>query len=115
VAVEMSERTVLYRLFTAEGTLLYIGISSRVEYRICCEHLVNKDWFKLVERATFEHFDLRWRAEMAEIKAIQREVPLYNVAHNEMPYSQRDDAFGVLRQRVERKRAKTEEEIEYAD
>jgi hypothetical protein len=111
----MSESTVLYRLFTAEGTLLYIGISSRVEYRLCCEHLVHKNWFKVVERATFEHFDLRWLAEEAERKAIEREVPLYNVAHNDMPYSHRKFALEELKDRVERNRVKTEEEIEYAD
>src|SRR3990167_7345586 len=105
----MKERTVLYRLYTAGMELLYIGVSSRVECRICCEHFVDKHWFCEVEKATFEHFELRWQAEEAEKLAIQRECPLYNVAHNEMPYGGRQHAWEILHDRLENKRELEEE------
>jgi hypothetical protein len=76
--------TTLYRLFSAENTLLYVGISSRVEQRFFCQHLFEKDWWREVERSTFEHFDYREHAEAAEVKAIETEVPVYNIAHNEL-------------------------------
>ena len=105
----MKERTVLYRLYTAGMELLYIGISSRVEYRICCEHLVDKHWFSEVERATFEHFDSRAMAEVMEKDAIKRECPLYNVAHNEMPYGGRKHAWETLHDRLDNKRELADE------
>lgn len=103
--------TTLYRLFTVEGTLLYIGISARAELRICCQHLVDKEWFREVERATFEHFDVRHLAEEAEIKAIKREAPLFNIAHNEMPWGGTQNAWDILQERLERK--KFREELEH--
>jgi hypothetical protein len=76
--------TTLYRFFSSEGVLLYVGISSRVEHRFSCQHLFEKDWWVEVERATFEHFEYREHAEAAEVKAIETEVPVYNIAHNEL-------------------------------
>jgi hypothetical protein len=105
----MKERTVLYRLYTAGMELLYIGVSSRVEHRLCCEHLVDKHWFTEVEVAKFEHFDLRWRAEEAERAAIIREAPLYNVAHNEMVYGGRKHAWETVHDRLDNKRELEEE------
>ena len=105
----MKQRTVLYRLYTSGMELLYVGISNRVEYRICCEHCVDKHWFREVETAKFEHFDSRWQAEEAEKLAIRREVPLYNVAHNDMPYGGRPHAWETLHERLDNKRELEEE------
>ena len=100
----MKDRTVLYRLYSSMGTLLYVGISCRVEYRICCEHLVDKHWFREVERAKFEHFDHRGQAELAERVAIEKEVPLYNVAHNDMPPGWQLQAWDILEERLDQKK-----------
>jgi hypothetical protein len=82
----------VYRLWTCEGTLLYVGNTGRIEDRILCEHSVDKDWFREAERASFEHYDSKEMAEAMERDAIRMEAPLFNVAHNEMSY-------GVLRER----------------
>jgi hypothetical protein len=75
----------VYRLYSAEGTLLYVGNSSVVEYRLFLQHLVDQSWWREVEGAKFMHFDTKAQAEAEETRAIKRERPLYNVAFNELP------------------------------
>lgn len=72
---------VLYRLFTKDGALLYVGITDRGPRR-WVEHARTKPWFGSVARFHIERFDTRAELEAREVEAIQAERPLYNVIHN---------------------------------
>ncbi len=78
----MSSPTDLYRFYSAENELLYVGVSWNVESR-WHDHLCKKEWWPDVERATIEHFSTRHAAECAEKQAIRREFPIWNIAHND--------------------------------
>jgi predicted GIY-YIG superfamily endonuclease len=83
----------LYRLYAADDTLLYIGISNRPELRLE-NHQKHKDWWHEVDTYTTDGYMDRREAEAAEVAAIQAERPLYNVAHNQ------DDSPERLRARL---------------
>lgn len=74
------ERTVLYRFFDADGSLLYVGITKHVGQRWSW-HMRNQPWWQEVHRLTAEWHDTREDASVAEIAAIKSERPAYNVAH----------------------------------
>lgn len=86
--------TMLYRLFSADDRLLYIGVtcnpSSRWE-----SHRSDKPWWPLVARRELTAYQDRSAALTAERKAIVAERPLHNVQHN--PLSDRRDVHVVLR------------------
>lgn len=84
-----NERTALYRLYDADGRLLYVGISKRPVVR-WAEHAVDKGdlWWSEVERKTVEWFDTREEAESAEVRAIREEKPEYNKAHSPVDLDQ---------------------------
>jgi len=71
--------TTLYRMFAADGGLLYVGISSRAAMR-WEQHRGEKPWWSEVARITVEHFADRAAALAAELAAIRSEGPLYNIA-----------------------------------
>jgi predicted GIY-YIG superfamily endonuclease len=70
--------TTLYRLRDRKGRLLYVGISTGIGRRLL-EHEGLKEWWRLVESATFEHFERRSIAITAEALVITNERPLYNI------------------------------------
>lgn len=72
----------VYRLFAVDGTLLYIGISDRPDFRLD-DHRQQKDWWRHVKRVTLTEYPTRALAEAAEAAAIQAERPLHNVVHNQ--------------------------------
>ena len=76
----MSGKTYLYRLFDSEGRLLYIGISKSLMQRLS-QHQLSKSWAKDVSRVECVAYEKRSAAEMAEIDAIGKEGPLYNIQH----------------------------------
>jgi predicted GIY-YIG superfamily endonuclease len=71
---------VLYRFYSGDGQLLYIGITQDAEYRWRC-HARDAAWWHLQARITVERYRTRAEAEDAEREAIKTERPLYNVAH----------------------------------
>jgi hypothetical protein len=75
------ERTALYRLFDADDTLLYVGITVDPETR-WWNHAKEKSWWPEVANRTVEWFDNRAAAEAAEFTAIVTEDPRYNVEHS---------------------------------
>jgi predicted GIY-YIG superfamily endonuclease len=79
-----NQRHTLYRFWSRDGVLLYIGITSDAFTRFKA-HSRSKDWFLEVHSATLDHFESRDELAEAEIAAIKREKPLYNVAHNGNP------------------------------
>lgn len=70
----------LYRLYAADSTLLYVGISDNLGRRLR-EHS-KREWWPDIASTSFEQFDSRMEAERAEVKAIRNEHPKHNVVHN---------------------------------
>lgn len=69
---------ILYRLFNADGDLLYIGITTNPGVRFA-EHRLTKSWWGDVATTTLEHFPSRAELEQAEAQAIAREAPKRNM------------------------------------
>lgn len=82
VSIDFRRRTALYRLFDAEGQLLYVGIAfnPRDRWR---GHCSTKSWWKQVDRREVEWHGSRSEALTAEAAAIIEERPLYNIAGSE--------------------------------
>jgi hypothetical protein len=77
----------LYRLFSAEDELLYIGISVSALARFA-QHKADKPWIGEVARVAIETHDCaRAEIEALERSAIIQEKPKYNIVHAN---SQRD-------------------------
>ncbi|RZF06008.1 hypothetical protein C0R05_24555 [Streptomyces albidoflavus] len=76
VSVSNQRRAAVYRLFSADGTLLYIG-SSYAPDRRCAVHR-RKSWWPLVARREEEWHPNRSAAYTAESNAIRAEAPLHN-------------------------------------
>ena len=72
--------TQLYRHFSEDGTLLYVGISLSTLKRLG-QHKQNSKWFAEIVTVTIEHYDCRQTAAAKECEAIQKEKPRYNIAH----------------------------------
>jgi predicted GIY-YIG superfamily endonuclease len=73
--------TTLYRLFSNDRALLYIGIAGNPGRRFE-QHAGDKLWWGEVATLTLEHFTDRATALVAERRAIETERPLHNVVHN---------------------------------
>src|SRR3982750_4908323 len=73
------ERTALYRLFDADGALLYVGITNDPEVRWKA-HSYKKPWWPKVSEKTVAWFDDRTAAATAGARAIRLEVPQWNIA-----------------------------------
>lgn len=77
---EDTEKTCLYRHFDKSGVLLYVGIARDHQSRLK-SHSRYADWKYDIATVTVEYFETRTEAGRAEIKAIQTEKPLHNIAH----------------------------------
>lgn len=79
----MSITPAVYRVFDADGALLYIGSSRNPLFRLA-EH--GRDsrvgWFPLAARVDIVHYDTIDAALLAEAAAIAAEVPRFNCEHN---------------------------------
>lgn len=97
----MSKPTALYRLFDAEGALLYIGIAvdPNTRWRV---HAGEKTWWTEVASKTVEWFQNRLLAQAAEAEAIAIEAPRYNVEHSQT--RRRGDARGEYRSKYPKPR-----------
>lgn len=82
---DSSAPTSLYRLYGADGALLYVGISTRPFQRVR-EHSKGQTWWTEVASQTFEHFPTREEAAAAELDAIRTENPQHNIAGRERPW-----------------------------
>ena len=78
----------LYRLFDAEGTLLYVGISHSAIARYA-QHKERQPWIKSVARIQIEDLESMGRQEALdhERQCILTEKPKHNVVHNRPPRS----------------------------
>ena len=80
----MRGQTALYRLFSAEDALLYVGISNNFGQR-WRQHARTQPWWSERRRMATVWFDSRPDAEAAEEAAIKTEHPKYNKQHTERP------------------------------
>lgn len=69
----------LYKHWTRDGILLYIGVTCHADRRQR-EHAANSHWFRDVDQITYQVFDTRQLAEAAEETSIQAEHPRHNIA-----------------------------------
>lgn len=81
---DTNEPHALYRFFDADGTLLYVGLTSDPGRR-WKSHEANQPWWHLVRRAEMEMFPSREAVRAAEKAAIVAECPKHNVAHSKHP------------------------------
>jgi hypothetical protein len=70
--------TVLYRLFAADGSLLYVGITTHLQERLAA-HADCQPWWPHVARKTAEWCANRGAAAAAEKLAIVTESPRHNI------------------------------------
>jgi predicted DNA-binding transcriptional regulator AlpA len=75
-----SEPTCLYRHWSADGELLYVGVSLSVLQR-AAHHKHCSPWFREIARIDIEWFPTRGEALRAERSAIWREKPRHNQVH----------------------------------
>lgn len=74
----ITDRTAVYRLYDADGSLLYVGTSNQPEAR-WKQHAPEKPWWPQVARKDIEWYPDRPKALTAEALAIITESPRYNV------------------------------------
>lgn len=93
--------TALYRLFSKDGALLYVGVTIDIDQR-WASHERSKPWWPQVEERRVEWYANRPLALAAELNAIQTERPLHNIsgtptAHKRRELKQDEVPSGVLR------------------
>lgn len=85
----------MYRLFDAEGVLLYVGISNEPPVRYTA-HSYDKPWWHEVVEKTEQWFPNRAAALKVEADAIANEMPKYNLAGSpNWPPKAPDDGMSV--------------------
>lgn len=75
----MDETTALYRHFSADGKLLYVGISLSPIARLC-EHRYGSSWYDQIALVEITRYATRGLAAEAEATAIRSEHPRFNIA-----------------------------------
>jgi hypothetical protein len=71
------KETILYRHFSKDNRLLYVGISISVMARL--QQHKSSPWWRDISYITFERFSSCTIAKAAERMAIEKENPLYNI------------------------------------
>lgn len=77
-----SGRHALYRLFSADGVLLYVGITNNAARRFA-EHAQAHGWWPEVADCKVEFYSDRLSLLDAEATVIRKEKPRHNVKHNQ--------------------------------
>ncbi len=73
-------RSAVYRLFDANGCLLYVGVTDTVTPRLYGHGRTQPWWSEVdVTRTSISWFGTRDEAEQAEVTAISSEAPKHNV------------------------------------
>lgn len=87
---------VVYRAWTADRELLYVGMSANPFLRLS-HHAPTQPWWAEVTEVTLEHFADLETARQAETAAIATEGPKYNVRHNARPRRRSEDKETMTR------------------
>lgn len=77
---KMAEETGVYRIFNADGVLLYVGMSVSPETRFA-DHRTCKSWMQEAHRYETRWYGTREEAEQEEQRAIRIEQPRHNSVH----------------------------------
>lgn len=75
----MLEKAAVYRHYNTDGDLLYVGASLN-PFRRFLQHQGKSSWAYEAVNMTVEWYDSREDAETAEMVAISKEKPRYNIA-----------------------------------
>lgn len=78
----------LYRMFDANGKLLYVGMTQRGLARFD-SHKQDKYWWREVATITIEHYDDHKTLAAAETTAIKNEQPAHNTVHSTIDWTAR--------------------------
>lgn len=78
---EPNPETAIYRFYSSEGQLLYVGISDNPGHRFT-QHEKTKTWWKEVTGISIEWAATRQAALAIERRAIRVESPVYNIARH---------------------------------
>ncbi|MFM9652794.1 GIY-YIG nuclease family protein [Streptomyces galilaeus] len=97
---EQRTPTALYRLYAADETVLYIGVTDDPDRRFK-QHRDSKPWWPQVARKTVEWHPSRSRALAVEAAAIAAETPTYNIDHNPAAVSYHWPPAGMPADRVD--------------
>jgi predicted GIY-YIG superfamily endonuclease len=98
-------RTFLYRIYDAQGVLLYVGISKTFAARLARHHQ-DQPWADEIAEVKCHPFPDRESAHQAEVEAIRLEKPVHNQQHKVKPsasermYEQWDSASVEDRQQA---------------
>lgn len=86
------EPHVVYRIYDAADSLLYVGVSADFEARFR-DHKNRAVWADDYSRHELTWYPDRWKAESAETAAIMTEQPAYNVAQVPPPRREKPVRF----------------------
>jgi len=75
--------TQIYRHFSKDGKLIYVGTSLSAVARLS-QHKNHSPWFNDIRRVEVETFATRKEALEAEQRAIQKEQPAWNIHHKKI-------------------------------
>lgn len=75
----------IYRAYSESGALLYIGVTRNLKNRIKL-HTYRSIWFFRVKTITYEVIRKRFYPDMAEVFAIWKENPIFNINHRSFLY-----------------------------
>ena len=78
----MADSGMVYRLYDADQSLLYVGLTGRGWPQRMREHLRDKPWFSSVTAVNLTKYPTLAQAADAEAKAIRSENPRHNIMHN---------------------------------
>jgi predicted DNA-binding transcriptional regulator AlpA len=84
-SIAVNKKTSLYRHFSKDKKLLYVGISLSALTRLG-QHALNAKWFNSISSVSIEHFDTLEKAIKAERAAIIQEDPQHNIKHKNSVY-----------------------------
>lgn len=92
--------TALYRIYDDVDRLLYLGIAYTPEVRV--RQHSKDDWWYLADTYCVEWFDGRPEAELAEMRAVRGEGPLFNSCYGELFQSSTAEARAAAPSGLER-------------
>lgn len=73
--------TALYRHYSKDNELLYIGVSMTITGRTA-KHETTAPWFQQIDHIKLQWYGSRSSALIAEEQAIKSEKPTHNITHN---------------------------------
>lgn len=93
----------VYRIYAADGTLIYVGVTDRGQRRQV-EHINSKQWAREMAETHWEHYESREKALSRERELIITQHPKYNLIHHaggdpeQMEYRLRAEQYDLLKQ-----------------